>query len=70
MRKLYIYLRILQVKSVKDKWDVLGKKYADVYRLNPYNPLSYVCLLIAFLIGICLSIFGFWKDWENPFKWN
>ena len=70
MKKLFIYLRILQVKSVKDKWDVLGKRYVDVYRLNYYNPLSYIILLIATLIVFCLSMISFWKDWENPFEWN
>lgn len=71
MEKLLIYLRILQVKSVKDKWDLLGKRYADVYRLNHYNPLSYIILLIMSIIEIlCFGIIGWWDELGNPFKWN
>jgi hypothetical protein len=71
MEKLLIYLRILQVKSVKDKRDLLGKRYADVYRFNPYNPLSYITLIIVTLIGIiCYGIIGWWDELGNPFKWN
>lgn len=42
-------------------------------RVNPYNPLSYIVLILGFIIGIvCFGIIGFWNeiDTDNPFKWN
>lgn len=42
-------------------------------RLNPYNPLTYIVILLTFVIGIILfGLIGFWKeiDSENPFKYK
>jgi hypothetical protein len=42
-------------------------------RLNPFNPLSYLTLTIAFFVGIILfGVIGFWNevDLNNPFKWK
>jgi hypothetical protein len=42
-------------------------------RLNPFNPLSYIALIIIFIVA--LLMFGFVGMWEemdlrNPFKWD
>lgn len=61
MRKLLKKLYIVQEYSN-------GKR-----RINPYNPLSYITLVIIFFVGIIMfGIYGFWKevDIQNPFKWN
>lgn len=42
-------------------------------RLNPYNPLSYLTVLLTFVVGVIMfGVVGFWKevDLKNPFKWN
>lgn len=51
----------------------LGKGFFKAYRLNPYNPLSYVTVVIVAAIGILLfGLIGIWKETgrHNPFKWN
>jgi hypothetical protein len=45
----------------------------EKHRLNPYNPLSYLLLVIVFISGIvCFGVVGFWRevDLKNPFKYN
>ncbi len=42
-------------------------------RLNPFNPLSYVTVVITLIVGILMFGFvGVWKETElkNPFKWQ
>lgn len=71
MRKFLKYIYVLQEIPNKDK--KLGKGYSKAIRLNPYNPLSYFTIIIAFVIGIlAFGFIGFWKEVElkNPFKWN
>jgi len=63
MRKLLKTLRIIQQKD-----DDTNKS-----RLNPYNPLSYITLVLIFIVGIFMFGFiGFWNevDSTNPFKWR
>ena len=51
----------------------LGRGYFDAHRFNPYNPLSYVALVIILIVGILMFGFvGFWKETTtlNPFKWD
>lgn len=41
-------------------------------RLNPYNPLTYIALLIAIIMSLILfGIAGTWKDvdFKNTFKY-
>ena len=71
MRKFLKCIYVLQEIPNKDK--KLGKGYSTAIRLNPYNPLSYFAIIIAFVIGIlAFGFIGFWKEVEliNPFKWN
>ena len=51
----------------------LGRGYFDAHRFNPYNPLSYIALVIILVVGILMFGFvGFWKETTtlNPFKWD
>jgi len=67
MRKILISLYIIQEVSNKER----HKK--GLKRLNPYNPLSYITIVLILVIGIIMFGFvGFWKevDIKNPFKWN
>lgn len=63
MRKLLIALKIIQEKKIKDPFGHTRKKY----RLNPYNPLTYVLILCSFVIG--LFAFGFCGIW-NEVNWS
>lgn len=77
IRKILIKLRVIQVidneernrNGVKRK----GRGFMEARRLNPYNPLSYIVVVVGAIIGIIL--FGFVGifseiDTKNPFKWN
>ncbi len=78
MKKLLKLLWIVQEVSNEQRHkaglDRLGKGYFNAYRLNPYNPLSYI-IAIATLI-VYVPLFGFIGTWRdaieagNPFKWN
>lgn len=72
IRNVFKYLWIIQeVKNSKTK--KRGRGYSTAVRMNPYNPLSYVSLVIIILVGIIMfGVVGFWKeiDNRNPFKWN
>lgn len=71
MKKFLKYVYVLQEVPNKDK--KLGRGYSTAIRLNPYNPLSYMTIIIASIIGILMYGFvGFWKevDLRNPLKWD
>ena len=77
MKKILVKLRIIQTVSneqrAKQGLKKLGRGYFNAYRFNPYNPFSYLALIIILIIGILMFGFvGFWKetDLSNPFKWN
>lgn len=76
-RKIFKFLQILQTVSndTRHENDMkrLGRGYREAYRFNPYNPLSYIALVIILIVGIFMFGFvGFWKETTtfNPFKWN
>jgi len=76
-RKLIIKLRILQEKTyIPDEYkDLVHAKMFKrrVMRINPFNPLSYITLVLTFIVGIiCFGVIGFWEqtDKTNPFKWR
>ena len=51
----------------------LGRGYFKAYRFNPYNPLSYVALIIILIVGILMfGVYGFLKETTtlNPFRWD
>jgi hypothetical protein len=74
-KKILLYLRIIQIvsneKRRKQGLEKLGQGYFEAYRLNPYNPLSYIGLmfLIPFLLFL-YGIIGVFSNWKNPFKWD
>lgn len=76
MSKLLKLLKLLGiVHSVQNKGRVvkLGRGFKEAHRLNPYNPLSYLFIVSAFLVGLIMfGVVGFWKeiDIKNPFKWD
>jgi len=73
MRKLLKRLLIIQEVSNKGRNPQLGRGFFTARRLNPFNPLSYVTVIIAAIIGIVMFGFvGIWKEVEskNPFKWD
>lgn len=64
---------ILQVVDNKHRKIKLGRGFLTAYRINPYNPLSYIFIICAAVWTIIL--FGFVGTWReikrtNPFKWN
>ena len=72
MMKLLKYLFIIQEVSNKNRNPKLGKGFLEARRFNPYNPLSYVALILIMIVGILM--FGFVGCWkyigQNPFKWD
>lgn len=70
IRKILMFLSVIQFKK-----ELLNHKMymVEEWRLNPYNPLTYITLTITFFVGIILfGVIGFWKevDLNNPFKWR
>lgn len=73
MRKFLKKIWVLQEVSNKNRNPKLGRGFFTARRLNPYNPLSYIVLIGAIIIGfIMFGVVGFWKetDIKNPFKWD
>lgn len=75
MRKILIALKVVQVvdNRLRSKQGLkkIGKGHFQAYRLNPFNPLSYVFVLVAILLLLILyGVIGFFNKAENPFKWN
>lgn len=75
MRKILIVLKVVQIVSNEERHKNglkrLGKGYLKAHRLNPYNPLSYVLVILT--IPILLLMYGFIGSFErliNPFVWN
>ena len=71
------FLRVLEVVSneerVKNGLKRLGKGYSEAYRLNPYNPLTYLLVIILMIVWIPMfGIVGLWIQLheENLFEWN
>jgi len=73
VKKILKYLFILREVSNKNRTPKLGRGYSSARKFNPYNPLSYIALLLFLIVGIVLFGFvGFWRetDIKNPFKWD
>lgn len=69
IRKFLIFARVIQVRKLKDSFKLTYQER----RLNPFNPLTYVTILITFLVGIVMfGVVGIWKeiDLSNPFKYH
>ena len=74
MKEVFIKLKIVQVVSNeqrhKDGLKRLCKGYFKAYRLNPFNPLSYILVVVT--IPVILLMYGFVGSFEkaiNPFRW-
>jgi hypothetical protein len=77
MRKLLKRLLIIQEISNEERYkqglERLGRGFFEARRLNPFNPLSYITVVVAIIVGIVMFGFvGVWKemDLKNPFKWD
>ena len=76
IEKILKYLKVLQIVSNDERHEKglkrLGRGYSEAHRINRYNPLSYIIIIIAAVIVIIL--FGFVGLFEqiiiNPFKWD
>lgn len=70
MKKILLTLKIVQQKQIKDPFN-LTRTY---YRLNPYNPLTYILLVLWFGIGLIMfGIYGIsqeidWSDLKFKYK--
>jgi len=65
MRKLLNKILVLQEKR--------GIKGRLIRRINPWNPISYIVVLLATLLGLIMFGFSGIKDQfdgTNPFKWQ
>ncbi len=71
-------LQIIQIVSNEERHKKglkkLGRGYLEAIRINPYNPLSYIFVIIIFIGGILTYGFlGFCDQMgknKNPFKWE
>ena len=73
MERFFKAIGVMQEVSNKGRETKLGRGYFTAKRLNPYNPLSYLTVVILFIVGIiAYGVVGFWKDVDrrNPFKWD
>lgn len=67
MEELFLLFRVIKERKVHQFKGV----YRIQQRLNPYNPLSYLVLIIDCTIGTLLyGIVGYWKNFVNPFKYR
>jgi len=67
LKKIYVLQEVRNPKKIK------GRGFDTAIRLNPYNPLSYITIVLSIVIGILMFGFiGFWKEADliNPFKWH
>lgn len=65
------FREILFFLGVTEK--IVNERGYEKYRLNRYNPLSYILIILVFVVGITLyGVIGFWKelDLRNPFKYQ
>lgn len=73
MKKLLKFLFIIQEVSNEGRDPQLGRGFFEARRLNPYNPLSYITVVLVLIVGILMFGFvGIWKETNlrNPFKWD
>ena len=73
LEKIKVIQTVSNEERHKKGLERLGRGYFKAHRFNPYNPLSYITLIIILIVGIIMFGFvGIWKeiDMYNPFKWN
>jgi hypothetical protein len=73
MRMLFKFLGIIQHKRLLDLNGTMPR-LRTLQRLNPFNPLTYIVLIIGLVIGVVMFGFvGLWKEVsmdELKFKWK
>jgi hypothetical protein len=70
MDKILIRLLIVQVEYYEHNHPDFNVRFIKYYRVNPYNPISYLLLAIVFPISIYnLGFRKFIKSFRNPFAW-
>ena len=75
MKDILKFLKIVQVVSNEERHKNglkrLGKGFFNAYRLNPYNPLSYIFFIILIpIIFLMYGVLGLFEKVSNPFKWD
>lgn len=71
MKEFLKYIFVLQEVSNKNKTPKLGRGFSKALRINPYNPLSYITIILYLIAGIIMfGVVGFWEEFKNPFKWD
>lgn len=68
-------LKIVEIASNKERHKNglkrLGRGYDHAYRLNPYNPLCYIIIVVAIpIIVLAYGFVGFFEKAYNPFVWD
>lgn len=66
-------IKVVEEVSNAGRKPYLGKGFSTAIRLNRWNPLSYIGLIIVYVIGlIAYGVVGFWDQVyvSNPFKWR
>lgn len=66
--------KIRVIQEIDNANRKLGRGFLTARRLNPYNPLSYIGLIIAVILFIPIvvinAIYESIIQFENPFKWD
>ena len=72
LKKLNIVQEVSNDIRHKQGLERLGKGYAQAFRLNRFNPLTYIVLIITLLaILVMEGLKGVYQALnQNPFKWN
>jgi len=71
--KILKQLRVIQEIDNTKRMDKLGRGFFVAKRLNPYNPLSYILIVLVLLASlIMMGVLGFINQVKakNPFKWD
>lgn len=69
MSKIFKALWIVQEKTIETRF----KRKVKVQRMNPYNPLTYVAIVLIFALAVvCYGIVGIWErsDFKNLFRYQ
>ena len=69
---IYKFLEIIFVIQRK-QYDDKGALRGEYKRVNPWNPISYLVVLLFFIGALlCYGFVGMWSqvDTVNPFRWQ
>jgi hypothetical protein len=71
MKALLKSLWILQEESNTGRVKKLGSGFDKAYRLNRWNPLSYLAYILMLIVGLIrFGVSGVLEHIRNPFKWD